>query len=561
MKPFRITYKIFFILLVLSFASCKDLTELNENPNGVEPSTVDPNLLLSTVMTSIGTDNTDVGYNGNVAGVVQHLQKDSWSSEFNNYSWDEKDWSSYYSMLRTNNMAYERAVELGYEFHQGVALVLKSYVFGRITDFWGAAPYTYALNSDEGGEENLFPVFDDQETIYKGIITDLEEAADLLSKDKSEYSDINDDADLFFGGDPELWQKFANSLALRYYMRLSIKLPDYAETGVQKILSEPLISSVDEECALAYVGSGDDDSWPANTVYDASGSNFKRLKPCTTLTDKLKSLNDPRIDVWFNPVEVPIVVSTLYDDDDVVEDNVRYLRPEYLEDQNVKIYNSETFKEYREEGYTLVDTSSVYVGLPPSVSSYEPYDYNLNPNPTQGGGNEHVSYLNDIFKDAAGDLLKSRILSYAEVCFLKAEAAYYGWGGDAEENYNAGVEASFEDWGIEDDYDSYIINDGVAYDGTLDQIMEQKWISGFTTAAEAWMDWRRTGLPDLQTGPSPERDRIPLRYYYGNNEKNVNSANYEDALSGLETTNFSLSDGEDSAWSKMWLLQGTDEPW
>ena len=562
MKLFNFICNLFFVLLFLIFSSCQDLSELNENPNGVEPSTVDPNLLLPTVMTFIGTNNTSLGYNGDgyIGGVMQQLQKDSWSTAYDIYDWEAMDWDDYYSALSTNELAYDRAVELGYEFQQGIALVLRSYLFGRITDLWGDAPYTDALNAEE---DVLFPEFDSQETIYKGIIADLAEAAELLSKDAGDYDNINDDADLFFGGDPELWQKFANSLAFRYYMRISVKLPSYAEEGVKSILSEPLFSSTDEECSLAYVGSGSDDSWPANTVYDATGSSFKRVKPCTTLTDKLKSLKDPRIDVWFNPVEVPIVVSNKYDEDDIVVDGVRYIREDYMVEQGIKIYNPETFKQYREEGYTLVDTSSVYVGIPTSVASYDPYSYNLNPNPTLGGGNEHVSYLNDIFQDAedGGELLKARILPYAEVCFLKAEAALNGWGGDAEEYYNAGIKASFEDWGIGDEYDSYIDNEGVAFDGTLKQIIEQKWIASFTTAAESWMDWRRTGYPEIETGPYALKDRIPLRYYYGDNEKNSNSLNYETALSNLEETNYSTTDGADSPWSKIWLIQDTDKPW
>ena len=35
-------YTLFLILILLTFASCKDLTELNVNPNGVDPSTVNP---------------------------------------------------------------------------------------------------------------------------------------------------------------------------------------------------------------------------------------------------------------------------------------------------------------------------------------------------------------------------------------------------------------------------------------------------------------------------------------------------------------------------------------
>ncbi|WP_120271779.1 SusD/RagB family nutrient-binding outer membrane lipoprotein [Mangrovibacterium diazotrophicum] len=561
MKLIRITYYLMFVMSVLVFQSCQDLTELNENPNGVEPSTVDPNLLISTVLTEYGQSVVDNGF-GNVAGVMQHLEKDSWSSAFNNYDWEEEEWSGYYSMLRTNKLAYERAVEEGMEFHQGVCLVMRAMIFGRITDFWGDAPYTYALNAEDGGTDDILPPFDSQETIYKGIIDELATAASLLSKESTEYSNVSAEADVFYGGDATKWMKLANSLALRFYMRLSAKLPDYAEAGVKKMLAESLISSVDEGCMMSYIGSSDDDSWPSNTEYDSSSSNFKRYKPCTTLLYRLNELNDPRLGTWFNPVEIPIVVSSLYaPTEDTVVDDVRYITPEYLAANSMMIFDESTFKQAVEDGYTLVDTNSVYVGLPPSVSSYEPYDYNLNPNPTQGGGNVHVSYLSDLFKDAENEYLLARIFPYSEVCFLKAEAAYYGWGGVAEDSYDAGVEASLEEWGVDDDFSSYIANDGVAFDGTLDQIMEQKWIASFTNASEAWFDWRRTGLPDLQTGPSPLRDAIPLRFYYGSDEKENNATNYLAAIENLETTSYSSSDDNDSAWSKMWLLQGTDEPW
>ena len=560
MKSFKRSYYIVFILSTLLLTACEDLTELNQNPNGVEPSTVNPNLVISTVMTSFGKDVVTTGYNGGVAGVVQQLQKDSWSGGFNNYKWDESDWSTYYSMLRNNKLAYNRSVELGLEFHQGVCLVMKSMIYAKITDFWGDAPYTNAVKGDEGSEEYLKPAYDSQEVIYKGIIEDLKTAAALLSKDQGEYSMINEDADIYYNGDPAKWQKLANSLALRYYMRLSEKLPDYAKAGVEEMLSKPLISSVDESCTMAYIGSSGEDSWPANTEQDASGSDFNGLKPCTTLLYKLQSLNDPRIDVWFKPVQIPIKVSGQYDEKDIIVDGVRYLNVDSL-DAGMKIFDPETYKADKDAGYTLIDTNSVYVGIPPSVVGGEPYHYNLNPNPTQGGTNVHVSYLDDIFKSADGELLKSRIMTYAEVCFLKAEAAIRGWGSDAEGNYNKGVEASLEAWNVGDEYNDYIENEGVAFDGSLSQVMEQKWIASFTSASEAWFDWRRTGYPAFETGPAPERDRLPLRYYYGNDEKNINGDNYQAAISNLEETNFSLQDGKDSPWSKMWVLQGTGNPW
>ena len=78
--------KKYLVLLVLltSLFSCKDLTELNENPNGVESSLVNPNLIMPTVLTEAAKAYLNLGYQ-DIAGVVQHTQKDAWSSGHNDY--------------------------------------------------------------------------------------------------------------------------------------------------------------------------------------------------------------------------------------------------------------------------------------------------------------------------------------------------------------------------------------------------------------------------------------------------------------------------------------------
>ena len=72
------------VLSILLVSSCADITDINENPNGVDPNTVDPNFILSTVMTNAGKDVARKGYGDPLAAYVQHIQKDSWSS--NEYS-------------------------------------------------------------------------------------------------------------------------------------------------------------------------------------------------------------------------------------------------------------------------------------------------------------------------------------------------------------------------------------------------------------------------------------------------------------------------------------------
>jgi len=557
-------FKLFLVVCLLSATSCdNELTEINQNPNGVDPSQGNPSFLLTQVMVNTALDVGSKGYSGELSAFVQYTQKDSWGN--NNYDWDGSGWNTYYGNLRSAKLALQRSQELGYTLHEAIAQILMAQNFVTLADYYGDVPYSNAVQADE---DVILPTYDFQEAVYKGAIADFVAAAASISNNMGNLEAFGASQDIFFGGDAEKWMKYANSLALRYYMRLSEKDPSYAQAGVTATLAKPLISSVDEECALAYIGTSDGTAQPSNSS-TGGASAFNRVKPCTTFTDRLRELNDPRANIWFAPVAIPIKVVAAADvpggEDDVVVDGVRYINEETLADNGLKIYDKNTWKADRLAGLSLVDTSSTYVGLPVSYQGSEPYTYNLNPNPVQGGGNVHVSLMNDQFKEASGDFLKARVLSYAEVCFLKAEAALKGWGTDAEGNYNKGVQASLDTWGIGDEYADYIDNAEVAFDGTLAQIMEQKWIANFATASESYLDWRRTGLPDLQTGPFALSSVIPVRFQYPDEERNINEANYNAALSSLETTSHTNDvPGKyenDTPWSKPWILQGVTKPW
>ena len=562
MKLMKTIYKIFLVLSVVMFASCEDhLTELNVNPRGVDPTTVNPNLLLTTVITSTASPYLKGGYDGGSAGVMQYVQKSGWGSSLNKYDWvGEAGWGGYYGNLRNIQHMYNRSVEEGMEFHQGVALVLRAFNFAYIADWWGDAPYTAALNGSNGGQEDLFPVFDSQKIIYQGIIEELKKANTLLSKSIGEYSGINPDADVIYGGDPAKWRKMANSLMLRYYVRVSTKLPTYARDGLNEIIGNvdtyPIFTSVDDDATMGYPGTYGGDAWPNAVAFDASESDFNRVQLCAGFRDVLIEHNDPRIGVWFDKAIIPIKVSTAQSPAaDIIVDGIRYIHPDSMPVRNWMIYNKDTWPADIEAGKVLVDTNA-YPGMPIASSTGDGSGWNLNPDVIQGGPNVHNSQLDAMYKENNGDLLKARLISYAEVCFIRAEAAHNNWTvGSQQEWYEKGITASFDTWGVGDDASDYLAEAGVAYDGSLEQLMEQKWISSWTNATEAHCDWRRTGFPALTLGPIATRDAMPLRAMYGNDEKNRNNTNYLNAIENLVETPYTAQDGKDSAWSKFWLLQ------
>ena len=536
------------IIVLAFFVSCQDLDELNINPNGVDPANADLNLLMPTFLIGTGQQVVSLGV-GDIAGVMQHTQKDGWSGGHNDYDWSSQSWSAYYGNLRNIYEFHKKAVEGEYKFHEGIALVMKACNFGMITDLWGDAPFSEALKAEDGSEF-FKPKFDPQKEIYLGILADLESANTLLSQSSSNNSNINSTQDLLYKGDAAKWRKLANSLALRYYMRLSAKESGIAQEGISKIASDPgtypVITNASEDATLGYIGSSPSDSWPTNTVYDTDprGSYF-RVKMCATLVDAMQELNDPRLGVYANKIEIPLQKVEGENIDRIVN-GIRQVSQDIIDD-------------YMEAWGVGVDFDPEYVGIPPSV--YAAPQYNLNPNLDQAVYNPHCSQLNDIYKQTDGDLLLMRLMSAAEVHFILAEAAMYGWApGSPEEHYAAGIQQSFNAWGIGGAFAGYI--DGAPYTG-LESIIEQKWIASWTAAAEAWFDWRRTGLPELHAGESARRKALPLRFYYHLSEEiSKNQLNADEAINRLEPTQYLGTDQtNNSAWSKMWLLQDTNKPY
>ncbi len=543
----------FIIVLTILLAlvnSCKDLDELNINPNGVDPAVADLNLLMPTIITSIGQTVISLGF-GDIAGVMQHTQKDGWSGGHNSYQWDNSSnsWEGYYGILRNVDDFYKKAVENEYEFHQGAALVMRAYTFGLIADLWGDAPYSDAVKAEQGSQY-FKPVFDPQKDIYMAILADLEMANTLLSRSNADYENMIPSQDVLYNDDVSKWRKFANSVALRYYMRLSAKEPGIAEEGIKRITSDPakypLIITSSDDSNVGYIGSSPGDSWPSTMLFnpDPSG-NYMRLKMCATLVDAMLELNDPRLGVWANKVEIPLVL-------------VGGTKVDRIVDGKREI--SQDIADEYEEAFNLpINYGTEYIGIPPSIFSAQLY--NLNPNKDQGVYNPHCSQLNDIYKLSNHVLLQMRLMSAAEVHFILAEAALYGWApGNPEDHYAEGIRQSFNAWGIGDAFDGYI--GGAPYSG-LESIIDQKWIASWTAAAEAWFDWRRTGYPVLVPGEAVKREALPLRFYYHyDNEIAKNTVNAEAAIQRLEPTQYKGSDvSNNSAWSKTWLLQGTGKPY
>ncbi len=119
------------------------------------------------------------------------------------------------------------------------------------------------------------------------------------------------------------------------------------------------------------------------------------------------------------------------------------------------------------------------------------------------------------------------LMTAAEVFFLKAEGALREWnmGGTAQDLYEQGIQASFDQHGLGDastyynnntstpiDYvDTFNADNNIAaatditiqwdagadFETNLERIITQKWIAMYPEGQEAWSEFRRTGYPGL----------------------------------------------------------------
>jgi hypothetical protein len=583
-KGLRTQLLSFFALLTLLTSSCEDLSEINKSPDQLSASEINIKYVLTSVLSGTGYNYLyNYTYPGGVtiSEAMQYLQRDYIDFQGpNTFIWTPVSFSSPYSMIKNSQYIFDNAQseisEGNQKFYAATGQIMRSFWYGYLTSLYGDIPYSEAMQAETG---NFTPVYDNQKDIFKGVLEDLKSANDMLSQVSSVSGASS--SDIMFQGDVLKWRKFANSLRLRFLLRLSEKQSDMSALGIDvkaqfnEIVSNsstyPVFTSNTDNAAISYIGSAAANSWYGGPLWYTNRSEFYRRKPCATFVDALREGMDPRLTTFIRPVDTQLKLS---------EQTPTYVK--LADGQIIRNVPAST------PGAGDINTYR-YVGLPSALQDpnlynlYSGVDFNaikaLNPNVyTDLAANPGVSYLADIYAANANPLVKAVLMSYTELNFILAEARLKDWisSSTAADYYQAAIAASMDQYNITDGsmkvYDpatdaiigwnktaflTNLANTFTASDDTeqLTQLMTQKWLACFMTP-EFWFDWRRTGLPDLGSKVilGSNGNKIPVRVIYPTEEKNLNSENVTSAVSRLEP-------GEDTQWSKMWLLQGTNKPW
>ena len=377
MKNIGLLSKGILLMGLISLSSCLEdrLGEINTDPNN--PVKVNSSLLLTTVTRNIVFNQFDYG---DGAGLARHIARINYN-ETEQYSFSSKtgSWSLYYTQLNNVNDLIRISKVEGKPSTEAVGYIFKAFIGAQLTNTWRDVPFFQAAQSSK----YLNPSYDNQKDIYtaeEGVISLLSLADKMLEENADPLP-----SDLMFGGDRLKWRKLANSLRLRYLMRISCKQNDYPQWSQQlkDVVSKPLMESNDDNATLPYLTSTPDRS----PIFNMRSGEFDYLRMSHELDSILNVYKDPRMSVWFSPTT-----------------------------------SSETTTDKQYKG--------VFVGCSSTTLTNIGYDAT------------NVSQLGGYFRNKA-DGHKAILMNVSEVKFLLAEAAAKGYiGGDVKRFYEDGIETS-----------------------------------------------------------------------------------------------------------------------
>jgi len=462
-------------LLLGSSACNEDFEEVNTNPNA--PVSVSPQYILpQAIQTSIDnywgnkTRNQRLNFD-HAMSWVGYLTRNIYENEGDNYnvqpSVNITNWEVFYTDALINFQKVQALASPDAEYananYEAIGLGMKAWGFSLLTDVWGPIPYSQAV-AGTAGDPIYSPEYDSQEAVYTGIIADLDQANSLLNPNGPTVL-----GDIMFNGDVMMWKKFFNSLRFKLLNRQAHIVASSA-AEMQEMVADPatypMIESNEEIAQLVYGAVPTNNPW--HDILVDQGRTDWNIN--STLVDKLKAMNDPRLEV------------------------------------------------YATAGVDAVDGAITGhpSGLPGEIAT------------TFNGVSAVINQ--DIFADARSPAV---LMSYAELLLVKAEAALEGdISGDAQAYFEMGVQAAFDQYGLEVPT-GYLDMAGPA---TKENIMTQKWIALFGQGIEAWTEYRRTGFPVLPAADAQaqfENDGVlPTRLEYPATEYSLNGASVE-AATGL----------------------------
>ena len=546
MKTIKRTY-ILSLLAILGVAvsSCSDSYMENLNTDPSKANSINPNAQLTNAELQTYGDLSMVEIYRNYHYAFSQQLMGCWNTT--NYggrhTLDNNEmsriWTSFYpKAIKNLTDGIYRSKENASLSNINAALrIYRVYMMSLITDIYGDAPCS------EAGlgflEEKYNPRYDTQEEMYTWFFKELKDAGDSLNLSRDKIT-----GDVIYKGDVSKWKKLANSLRLRYAMRISDVAPEIAQQEFEDALTSAggVFANASDDALIKYMevsfsfGQESYSDYRGNALSQLLFGNDPANNPsylCSTFFNQMKNSGDPRT----------FRIARFYYDG---------LMSSTSTNNRIDLTD-----EVLKKGVTMNPRD-------PGAFSWEPwptgYDSDIMKQIALTNPSVATSMARETEPKLANNFLKSNnpgvIMTFAETNFLLAEAALKGWNVSeaVADLYTTGVRASMnfisDNYGCDkitdEDFNTFIAKNGIGY--TYEQkkaaINTQAWILHFTNPSESWANVRRSGYPRLKSPADYDFGQfltggveIPVRLCYPVLESSYNKQGYDEALSRMGGNN------------------------
>jgi hypothetical protein len=519
----------FYLIAIITFTSCtKSIDQVNKNPNN--PTIVEPEFLFTTSI--FETMNLYGGAMNRVVFFNYTHHFSGFQGEFQRYNVGINENNTYWRNTYVRCLQPVNQIEILYKENPSyknrvlIAKIWKNFILSNTLSIWGSIPTQSAL------EGTPSVPFQKEEDAYYSIIGDLKVLADSINLNGDKYTEM---ADKIYQGNLLKWKKFATTLRLRLALRISNDAPNgnptFAKKVVQEIFQNPqFIISAKDETASAIWGTTSD-TW--SPLYDRAVYNYAANKSSIPVTNEslvyhMLPYSDPRLPVYAQPAKQGPQIGAYFGQ------NISY------------------------------GGGSTYAG---GIA-----------NPHTGLKQDDYSYIGERFLKPEAEYI---FLSYAEACFLKAEAALKGYvsNAPASQYYYEGIDASFSHYGLTTTQaTSYKNTPGIKWGTSSDstgrgalfqdwlqictsfipagdfnrQIIMQHWLAIPGQGVDAWALIRRTRVLEFQPQFATYEGTyayVPNRLPYPTDEIKANAGEVQTALTWLG--------GQDNLTTKLWFALPT----
>ena len=530
----------------LFFASCSDEYMENMNTDPSKAATIDPNAQLTTAQLQTYGDLSmmEIYRNYHYAFTQQLMGCWNTTNYGGRHTLDNNEmsriWTSFYTQSLKNiiDAQYRTAEDAEKVNINSVLRIYRVYLMSIITDTYGDAPFSEAGLGFLEGKFN--PKYDKQEDIYNSFFLELEDAVNKIDPTKDKVT-----GDLIYAGDVTKWQQLANSLRLRFAMRISNVNPTKAQTEFENALAANggVITDASSDALIKYMtiafsfGQEAYSDYRGNSLSQLLFGNDPANNPsylCSTFFNQLYNSGDPRT----------FKISRCYYDG---------LMSATSPDNRIDITQE------------MIEKGIAFSPRDPGAYSWEPwptgYDSDICAELAVNNPSVTATMAREVEPKLANNFLKSDnpgvVMTSAEVKFLMAEATVKKWNVGsalAEDLYKQGVRAAMDfltdNYGCtattDAEFDAFIQNKGTfghTDNQKLEAINTQAWILHFTNPAECWANVRRSGYPKLK---SPAEygfgqyltggTEIPVRLCYPVLESSYNKKSYNEAIERMGGT-------------------------